>query len=139
MTSPVLCSNVSKEVEFFPSLIQHDQKKWIELRIFFINEDYYSMAIFSQNNTKTSTDFRNYDKERPNRMVPFLLPTHIKNKLNKLMKELGLDTGSIDMIVTKKREFIFLEVNPIGNIEMVSKNCNYPIERDIAKHISYDN
>ncbi|HQB76850.1 MAG TPA: grasp-with-spasm system ATP-grasp peptide maturase, partial [Tenuifilaceae bacterium] len=61
------------------------------------------------------------------------------NKLNKLMKELGLDTGSIDMIVTEKREFIFLEVNPIGNIEMVSKNCNYPIERDIAKHISYDN
>ena len=53
------------------------------------------------------------------------------------MKHLGLNTGSIDMIVTPEREYVFLEVNPAGNIEMVSKNCNYPIEQEIANFLGY--
>ena len=41
------------------------------------------------------------------------------------------------MIVTPEREYVFLEVNPAGNIEMVSKNCNYPIEQEIANFLGY--
>lgn len=137
LTTTIQKATLNVDSEFFPSLVQHNLEKWVELRIFFLNDAFYSMAIFSQNNSKTSTDYRNYDDERPNRMVPFLLPKHIEQKIKRLMDKLGLDTGSVDMIVTPQREFFFLEVNPVGNIEMVSKNCNYPIERDIANYIAY--
>jgi hypothetical protein len=137
LTTPVQIASFDKDSVFFPSLVQHKIEKWIELRIFFIKDSFYSMAIFSQNSGKTSIDFRNYDDEKPNRMVPFLLPKNIEIKLKELMKRLDLDTGSIDMIVSPKRDYYFLEVNPVGNIEMVSKNCNYPIEREIAKYLAY--
>ncbi|HCX98900.1 MAG TPA: grasp-with-spasm system ATP-grasp peptide maturase [Bacteroidales bacterium] len=138
LTTPIEGTTFDKNSEFFPSLIQHNIEKWIELRVFFLKDSFYSMAIFSQNNSRTSIDFRNYDDEKPNRMVPFLLPKHIEKQLGNLMDKLGLDTGSIDMIVTPQKEYFFLEVNPIGNIEMVSKNCNYPIEMDIAKYLAYE-
>lgn len=137
LTEVVVLSEVDEKTEFFPSLIQQNVKKWIELRVFFLGEKFYSMAIFSQSNTKTTTDFRNYDNEKSNRMVPYKLPKSIENKLFKFIERLGLNTGSIDMIVTPEREYVFLEVNPVGNIEMVSKNCNYPIEQEIANYLMY--
>ena len=51
------------------------------------------------------------------------------------MHEVELDTGSIDFILTPKKEYIFLEINPAGNIEMVSEPCNYYIEKRIAEQI----
>lgn len=51
------------------------------------------------------------------------------------MQKTGLDTGSLDMIKTPDNRYVFLEVNPAGNIEMVSDTCNYNIERKIAEII----
>ncbi|NJO92370.1 MAG: hypothetical protein HC831_27915, partial [Chloroflexia bacterium] len=49
-----LCKEGLKGIgrEFFPSLIQEQIEKAYELRIFFIKEKFYSMAIFSQNDEK---------------------------------------------------------------------------------------
>src|SRR5690606_41647080 len=66
---------------------------------------------------------------RSNRTVAFNLPSDIENKLTKLMNVLSLNFGSIDMIVSKNREYYFLEVNPVGQFGMVSFPCNYNIER----------
>lgn len=137
LTEVVNIDEINDENDFFPSLIQENIKKWIELRVFFLGNRFYSMAIFSQSNSMTATDFRNYDNDKSNRMVPYKLPRSIENKLLKFIKHLGLNTGSIDMIVTLEREYVFLEVNPVGNIEMVSKNCNYPIEQEIANYLMY--
>lgn len=117
---------------FFPSLFQKLIIKKYELRIFFLHNKFYSMAIFSQEDDKTSIDFRNYNHLKPNRTVPFQLPFDIKCKLMKLMKLMGLNTASIDMMVTPKDEYVFLEVNPDGQFGMVSYPCNYFIEREIA-------
>jgi len=98
-------------------------------------EQIFSMAIFSQRNTKTNIDYRNYDKEKMNRMIPYILPVEIQQKILNFMQRAGLDTGSIDMIKTSDNHYFFLEVNPAGNIEMVSDICNYKIERKIAEII----
>jgi len=120
---------------FFPSLFQNLIEKKYELRIFFINNKFYSMAIFSQEDDKTKIDFRNYNYIKPNRTVPFILPQHVKIKLKKLMESLNLNTGSIDMIVTPDDKFVFLEVNPYGQFGMVSYPCNYFIEKEIANFL----
>jgi len=121
--------------KFFPSLFQEYIDKKIELRIFYLEGNFYSMAMFTQGNIKTSIDFRNYDYDKPPRRVPFQLPKNIEKKLNNLMKELGLNTGSIDMIYTKKKEYYFLEVNPSGQFGMTSVPCNYPINQEVAKFL----
>lgn len=118
---------------FFTSLIQKYIEKKYELRIFYLHKKFYSMAIFSQNDKTTEIDFRNYNRKNPNRNVVFELPNSIKEKLIKLMVKLDLNSGSIDMIVTPNNDFVFLEVNPIGQYGMVSNPCNYYLHKKIAE------
>lgn len=119
----------------FYSLVQNKIEKEFEVRSFFFENTFYSMAIFSQSDTMTKTDFRNYNSEKPNRTVPFDLPADISTKLTFLMKDLSLNSGSVDLIYTQKGDYIFLEVNPIGQFGMVSYPCNYNIESKIAKYL----
>jgi len=121
---------------FFPSLVQANINKLYELRIFFLFGKFYSMAIFSQNDNQTQTDFRKYNDDRPNRNVPYNLPEKVKSKLTLLMQELALESGSIDMIVTPDKDYVFLEVNPVGQFGMTSVPCNYGIEKLIAMELS---
>lgn len=118
---------------FFPTLFQKKLAKVFELRIFYLNEKFYSMAIFSQEDQQTEVDFRNYNFEKPNRTVPFLLPIDLQKKLIQLMKNLHLKSGSIDMVLTEEGDYVFLEVNPVGQFGMVSSPCNYELSKLIAE------
>lgn len=137
LTQPV--SNMEEDMDvYFPSLFQEEIAKKYELRIFYFCGEFYSAAIFSQANEKTVIDFRNYDKERPNRVVPYKLPDNIKSKLGCLMNELQLETGSIDMVFTPEGRYVFLEVNPVGQFNQVSIPCNYHLEEKIANYLLYE-
>ncbi|HLV23265.1 MAG TPA: grasp-with-spasm system ATP-grasp peptide maturase [Moheibacter sp.] len=121
-------------ITFFQEFIE---KKY-ELRIFYLDGRFFSMAIFSQKDAQTRVDFRHYNNDRPNRNIPFKLPDFIEGKLDLLMKKLDLKSGSIDMIVSKDMKYYFLEVNPVGQFGMVSYPCNYHLEKEIAEYLSYD-
>jgi ATP-GRASP peptide maturase of grasp-with-spasm system len=136
-TKKIFIKDVKSDV-FFPSLIQNYIQKKYELRVFYLNGKFYSMAIFSQKDDKTKIDFRNYNKKRPNRSVPFKLPNVIEVKLDLLMRKLNLNSGSIDIVVTNSNEYVFLEVNPIGQFGMTSYPCNYNLEFLIANALSYE-
>ena len=121
---------------FFPSLFQIEIKKKYELRIFYLNGICYAMAIFSQGNKNTEVDFRKPNLDKPdNRKVPYNLPADISIKINNLMNRIGLNTGSIDMIVAQDDSYVFLEVNPVGQIPMTSVPCNYYLEQLVAKQL----
>lgn len=126
------------ETNFALSLFQKKVDKKLELRIFYLNGEFYPMAIFSQSDSQTLIDFRKYNWEKPNRTVPFNLPTPVKDKLHALMTALQLNTGSIDMALTKEDDFVFFEVNPVGQFGMTSYPCNYYIEKKIAKFLSHE-
>ncbi len=121
--------------EFFPSLFQKEIVKKFEIRSFMLSDCFYSMAIFSQGNPNTLTDFRKYDKHKPNRTVPFQLKRDTEQKCKKLAKKIAINSGSFDFIVSENEEIFFLEINPVGQFMMVSKPCNYPIEMDIANYL----
>ncbi len=131
MTNKISKSEI-KYNEFFHTAFQNQVDKEFELRIFFVENKFYSTAIFSQSNEKTEVDFRNYDYEFPNRVIPFNLHKEIKNKLSKLMKKLDLKSGSIDMAYTKDAEYVLFEVNPVGQFEQVSFPCNFNLHKKIA-------
>ena len=123
---------------FSPSLFQYNIEKKIEIRTFYFRGKIWSMAIFSQLNEETKTDFRIYNNSNPNKNIPFQLPSEIEGKVTKLMESLNLDCGSIDFIVTKDNDYIFLEINPVGQFGMVSIPCNYNAEKEIAKYLCYE-
>lgn len=118
-----------------PALFQRYVSKKVELRIFYLDGSFYPMAIFSQAQAHTRVDFRNYDPARPNRCVPFNLPYAVEVKLDALMQTAGLTSGSIDMILTPDDDYVFLEVNPVGQFQWLSRNCNYDINKQIARYL----
>lgn len=124
---------------FGNSLIQEKIEKKYEIRTFYLEGDTFSMAIFSQLNEKTKIDFRNYDKKKPNRTIPYILPNDVKNNLTVFMNKIGLNSGSVDIIVDNELNHYFLEVNPVGQFGMVSKPCNYNLENKIAEYLIYEN
>ena len=120
---------------FFPCLVQEMLCKEYEIRVFYLDGDFYSMAIFSQEDKQTSVDFRKYNYERPNRLVPYNLPGPLKEKITGLMKHLAFETGSIDIVRTRDNRDVFLEINPLGQFGMVSYPCNYYLEKKVAEFL----
>lgn len=120
---------------FFPAIFQKEIVKKFEVRTFFFYEKYYSMCIFSQQNIQTSVDFRMYNLNQPNRVVPYRLNDEESKLVNYFMSEMNLNTGSLDFIMGEDNKLYFLEVNPEGQFGMISKPCNYYIEEYISKQI----
>jgi ATP-GRASP peptide maturase of grasp-with-spasm system len=118
---------------FAPSLFQEQIEKAYELRVFYLAGELHAMAIFSQSDAQTRTDFRIYNRQRPNRNVPYSLPPESAASLLRLMEDLDLETGSIDLLVTPEGREVFLEVNPVGQFGMVSKPCTAHLERRVAE------
>jgi ATP-GRASP peptide maturase of grasp-with-spasm system len=118
---------------FFPSLIQTKIEKKYEVRVFYLMGKCYAMAIFSQNDDQTKIDFRKYNWNNPNRFLPYQLPRSECFKIGKLMKEINLNCGSIDLIKAHDDKYYFLEVNPTGQFGMVDFPCNYGLHYKVAK------
>jgi ATP-GRASP peptide maturase of grasp-with-spasm system len=120
-----------------PSLLQVEIAKQCDVRTFYLDGRCYSMAIFSQRDDQTEVDFRRYNDERPNRTVPYRLPTSVERRLCRLFERLRLDTGSADLIRDTSGGHVFLEINPVGQFGMVSAPCNYALEREVARRLAH--
>ncbi|OCA67935.1 grasp-with-spasm system ATP-grasp peptide maturase [Chryseobacterium artocarpi] len=120
--------------DFFITFFQEKIEKDFEIRTFYLNSHCWSMAIFSQNDEQTKTDFRKYNKKKPNRNVPYDLPKYLEEKINLLMKSLDINCGSIDFI-KRGEKYYFLEINPIGQFSNLSYTCNYALEQKLAEYL----
>ena len=119
---------------YFPSLLQNKIEVDFEIRVFAFYEfkEFYAMAIFALQ-SEDSNDYRK--TAHNNRYAPYILPKNVIEKLLLFMEKTRLDTASFDLIKTRKGEFIFLEVNPFGNIEMINETCGYEIDKRFAEII----
>ena len=125
---------VDKIKTSFPNYVQEYIEKQIELRIFVIKNKVYSSAIFTQELEESQIDFRPVTAQL--RIVPFQLPEEIETKILDFCAKANHNTGSIDMILDKDGKFVFLELNPSGQYNMVSTPCNYNLNKLIAKTLS---
>jgi len=113
--------NELQSSEFYYSLFQKAIDIKFELRVFFILDEYFACAIFMKE------DVRN--------MMPYQLPEEILSKLKLLMKDLDLNTGSIDLLIDAELNYHFLEVNPYGQIEWIARECFPSLHYNIASII----
>lgn len=115
---------------FMASLFQMEVKKKFELRVFYLNKRVFASVIFSQQNVSSEVDCR---RARQYRYLPYRLPKVVVSRLCKLMKKLHLKTGSVDLIVDCDNNYIFLEVNPVGQFVAYGEFCNYYLDKELAK------
>ncbi len=135
-TEEVTDTTISKMADhFLPSLIQELIDKQYEVRVFFFNENFHSIAIFSQSQEATKVDGRGTPDNTTVRQVPYELPAPLKKKIICLMDVLGLNYGSLDLVFTQSDEYCFLEVNPYGQYGFLSSAGNFYIEEQIAQYL----
>lgn len=121
------------EARFFPSLFQKSIDKLMEIRVFYLDGKFYSIAMLLFSSKKHIVDYRTATQQI--RYSCYQLPGIVKNKLQQLMNKIGLNTGSIDLILGKDGQYYFLEINPTGQIGWVSDYGFYCIEEKIALYL----
>ena len=96
-----------------PIVLQKYIEKDFEVRYTVVGNKHLVCKIDSQKSQKAKNDWRRYDLTKTPH-VTITPPCDIKNKVEQLLKELGLEYGAIDFIVTPDNEWIFLEINCFG-------------------------
>ncbi|MEZ4380136.1 MAG: hypothetical protein R3A79_02220 [Nannocystaceae bacterium] len=120
----------------FPRLAQERVDKRIELRVLFLCGELWAMAMLPRRSAAAAVDVRLGDLDADYRLVPYALPEAVAERLRRLMARLGLDTGSIDLIVDRGGRHVFLEVNPSGQLDWLARALAAPIERRIAERLA---
>ncbi len=122
-------------VRMSPSIFQACIEKEYELRITVVGDEVFPVKIHSQNDRETALDWRRKPKLNDSevRMEPTSLPKDIHERIRSFMGAIGLRFGCIDMIVTPKHEYVFLEVNPSGQWYFIQTRTHLKIAQAIAR------
>ncbi len=126
--------NLVERAQNCPVILQPYVEKDFELRVTVVGNSTFACAIHSQKSKKAMEDWRRYDIANTPHSV-FELPQEIHQKLITFTKSLGLVFGCVDMIVTPKGEFVFLEINPNGQWLWIERLTDMPIGRELARLI----
>lgn len=92
-----------------------------EIRVFYLLGNCYTVV--------------NYGIENETIWTRYNLPHSVCRKIIKLMNEIDLNTGSIDLLLTGKGDYYFLEVNPVGQFEWLNYYGNFFLEKKIAEEL----
>ena len=124
-------SNIDSYLQF-PSIIQENIKKKIELRITVVNNEVFTAFVDSQKNENTLVDWRR-EKCIFNKID---IPKSIKDKCIELTKKMSLNFGAIDLILTNNGEYKFLEINPNGQWAWIEVDTGLPISDAIINYLT---
>ncbi|MFT4092037.1 MAG: hypothetical protein QM640_00255 [Niabella sp.] len=118
---------------FFPTLFQQAIDSIFEIRVFYLDKHFFSTAaIYSSHDG--NIDLKLNYRAKHLHWVPYELPKAIRQKLIYFMDLNDLTTGSIDLLRTDN-DFIFLEVNPVGQYLAPSEFSNYYVDYEISKYL----
>ncbi|KFN42542.1 MvdC/MvdD family ATP grasp protein [Arenimonas oryziterrae] len=97
-----------------PGIYQEFLDKAYELRITVIGRSVFAARLDSQKDGFYLTDWRANQLDNEIQCDVYALPPEIEAKCLALMTRLGLVFGCIDIVVTPAGEYVFLEVNEMG-------------------------
>lgn len=114
---------------YCPMIFQPYINKEYELRIMYVDGEFYTGKINNSENADWRVSHKDYF------WTAYELPADIRTNLTSMMKEMGLYMGAIDMIRGKDGKYYFLEVNPQGEWGMLQKELGFPIAERIADNL----
>ncbi len=118
-------------LQLTPGIFQQRIKKSYELRVTFFGDDHIAIKIHNS----SELDWRRYSSTEKISMSATKLPYFLEKQCLALMKNLGIVFACFDIIVTPDDEYIFLEVNEMGqflwldekvpNLKMLDRFCDF--------------
>jgi len=103
-----------------PCQFQELIPKQLELRVTIIGDDLFVCEIHSQEDPRTSLDWRHYEAPIP--YTKGILPPEIADKCFALARGYGLNYSAMDLILTPEGEYVFIENNPNGQCLFVQEH-----------------
>ncbi|TDE03737.1 ATP-grasp domain-containing protein [Flavobacterium hiemivividum] len=118
---------------FTATLFQEKVKSKFEIRVFYLDGEFFATAIIiNNNNNNTEADIKLSFESKDINWIPYKLPTKYEQEMHAFFQSINLNTCSFDVILTPDNENILLEINPVGQYSAPSNRCNYNIEEKIA-------
>jgi glutathione synthase/RimK-type ligase-like ATP-grasp enzyme len=121
----------AEAIRYCPLIFQAYVPKRLELRITVVGRVAFAVAIHSQESNRTRHDWRRYDEFRTN-YSPHELPSDVAQRCLRLVENLGLCYGAIDMVLTPDGRYVFLEINPNGQYLWIENQTGMPISDAIC-------
>lgn len=117
-----------------PIVVQKYIEKQYEVRYTVVGRNHLVCRIESQESEKAKNDWRRYDIANTphHRIDP---PIDIKRKVYTMMEKMGLEYGALDFIVTPDEEWVFLEINCMGQWLWIEQLTGLPISDAIVDWI----
>ncbi len=103
-----------------PGIFQQRIKKSYEVRVTFFGSYPIAIRLDSQKHAKSKLDWRVIPPSELNIKL-IELPSSIYDKCIQLMKKLGIVFGCFDFIVDKQGNYVFLEVNEMGQFLWIER------------------
>lgn len=133
-TNPVTAEDLQHldGLRFCPMTFQEKIPKALELRTTIVGKQIFTAAVDSQALKTAQYDWRKEGIALLDAWQAYQLPEDVESKLLKLMAELGLHYGAIDILLTPDNRHVFLEVNPVGEFFWLERCPGLPISQAIA-------
>lgn len=110
-----------------PMIFQAYIEKAFEVRITAFGSTLVAVKLHSQNDSRTKIDWRTVSPDLL-KVEWITIPGEIQVRCIDLMRQLGLVFGCFDFVVNKQGEWIFLEINQMGQFLWVEQaNADVPI------------
>ncbi|MDC8758167.1 hypothetical protein [Janthinobacterium fluminis] len=141
-TSPVRAEHLSaeKSIAACPGIYQQHIRKKYEVRATIMGHECIAARLMSQEHASTSTDWRAGAAGQTIATDPFVLPAQIRGQCIALMERLGIVFGCFDFMVTEDDEFVFLEVNEMGQfLWMEEDDPQFPLLDTFVKFLESRN
>ena len=122
-----------KEINFCPTYIQKRIEKECDIRLTIVGKYNFAVAIDSQRNSETRTDWRKGENLLIHRQIE--MPRDLIEKSFRMLSILGLQYGAFDFILDKTGKYYFLEVNPNGQWAWIECQTGCDISGAIAKQL----
>ncbi|GCE49901.1 glutathione synthase/RimK-type ligase-like ATP-grasp enzyme [Thermosporothrix hazakensis] len=110
-------------------LFQEFIEKRCDLRAILIGNEVFTVEIYGLTE-ETYVDFRvDYSQIR---YAPHCLPDQIREALLAMNRAYSLVYSAIDLVFTAEGQYIFLELNPVGQFGWLDRQCGVPLYRTLA-------
>lgn len=118
-------------IKVAPVIYQELIPKLYDIRVTVVGNRLFAAAIHSQDVLSALIDWRRSDTNELAHTV-HTLPPQVSDSCLRLVKLLGLNYGALDLVLTPKNEYVFLEINPNGQWAWLEDELNLPISEEIA-------
>jgi len=123
-----------ESVRMTPAIFQEQIGKTADLRVTVVGERIFSTKITAVGLPEGVPDWRAAPKDRLEHQQ-YELPPVEAGRCRRLVRELGLEFGAIDLAVTSEGEHVFFEINPNGQWAWLESMTGDPISEAIVDHL----